>query len=92
MIMNKLKQLYNWVASDGLLHILINVVIMLTFTLILNVWWALLISISVSLIKEGIDCFIRKSNNKQQVIHDLICDAVGILLTLPLLIYHYLML
>ena len=47
-----------------------------------GLWLALLCSVIIALAKEAWDVFIEKDNNKEQVIHDLICDGVGLLCSL----------
>lgn len=74
--MEKIKNAIKWIGTDGLLHFLVCYAITLTFLPIAG-WWSLLIAAIPALGKEGYDYFIQKDNNKEQVIHDLICDAVG---------------
>ena len=73
-----LKKIKEWVATDGLLHFLVCYALMVALTPIAG-WWALPVTILAALGKEGYDYFIQKDNNKQQVIHDLICDGAGVL-------------
>ena len=77
-----MKKLLKWVGSDGLLHFLATYVIQLTLTPVIGIWWALAIACVASVGKEAWDYFVEKDNNKEQVIHDLICDGVGILCSL----------
>lgn len=76
--MNKLKQLYKWIANDGLLHILMCVVLMLSLQPIIGYLLALIITFFFSFYKEYYDSEIQKDNNRKQVIHDLICDIIGV--------------
>lgn len=78
-MLNKLKQLWRWVADDGLLHFLVCYAMMLALTPIIGIWWTLLTTTLIALAKEAWDYFYQKDNNKEQVIHDLICDASGML-------------
>lgn len=80
--MEKIKNLLRWVGTDGFLHFLVCYAMMLAFTPIVGAWWTLLATVLVALAKEGTDFFVQKDNDKDQVIHDLICDAVGILMAL----------
>ena len=36
------------------------------------------IAVTLAVVKEAWDYFYEKDNNKEQVLHDLICDLVGI--------------
>ena len=74
-----LKKIKEWVATDGLLHFLVCYALMVALTPIIG-WWALLVTIFAALGKEGYDYFVEKDNNKEQVIHDLMCDCAGIIL------------
>lgn len=86
--MNKLKQLYKWVANDGLLHILICIVLMLSFYLIIGYLLSLIITIIFGLIKEIYDYFIQKDNNMNQVKHDVICNGIGIIISSFITLLH----
>jgi hypothetical protein len=76
--MEKLRKIMKWVGVDGLLHFLACFACMLTFMPIVGIWWAELITISLAVGKEVIDA-LRGTNNKEQMMHDFICDAVGML-------------
>lgn len=88
-IMNKLKQLYKWIANDGLLYILVSIVLMLSFQPIIGYLLSLIITIIFGLIKEIYDYFIQKDNNLNQIKHDIICDILGILIGTIILIINY---
>ena len=75
--MEKIKKVILWVGTDGLLHFLVCYAMMLALTPVIG-WWALIPTIVVALAKEAYDYHIKKSNNIEQVVHDLICDAAGI--------------
>lgn len=74
--MEKIKNIIKWIATDGLLHFLACYGITLAFLPLVG-RWALLIAAIPALAKEAIDYFVQKDNNKEQVLHDLICDAAG---------------
>ena len=78
-LLETLKKIKEWVAIDGLLHFLVCYVIIVSLTPLIG-WWALLVTILAALGKEAWDYFIQKDNNKEQVVHDLICDGVGLVL------------
>ena len=77
--MERIKNIIQWIAADGLLHFLVCYAMMLALSPIIG-WWAILPTAFLAAAKEGFDFFIQKDNNKQQVIHDLICDGAGIIL------------
>lgn len=75
--MEKLKNILQWIAADGLLHFLVCYAMMVSLTPLIG-FYALIPTTIVAAAKEAYDFYIKKSNNKEQVIHDLICDAAGI--------------
>lgn len=77
--MEKIKNIIKWIGTDGLLHFLVCYAMMLALTPIIG-WWALIPTAIVAAAKEGYDFFIQKDNDKQQVVHDLICDLAGVIL------------
>ena len=77
--MERLKKLIKWVAIDGLLHILVCYAMMLALTPMIGGWLAMLLTVIASAVKEAYDYYIQKDNNREQVIHDAICDVVGML-------------
>ena len=87
--MNKLKQLYKWIANDGLLHILICTVLMLSLQPIIGYLLSLIIAIIFSAIKEIYDYFIQKDNSIDQVKHDAICNAIGVIISSFIILLHY---
>lgn len=84
--MEKLKAIIKWIAVDGLLHFLVCYAIMLTLAPIIGIWWTILATAIIALGKEAWDYFIQKDNKKEQVIHDLICDAVGMMMAVVVMI------
>lgn len=76
--MEKIKEIINWVGTDGLLHLLVCWLLILVITPMNGIWVAVLTAILLSLGKEAWDMLIQKDNDKVQAIHDLICDGVGI--------------
>jgi hypothetical protein len=75
--MERIKILFKWIATDGLLHILVCYSMMLALTPMIGIWLAMLMAMVVSAIKEAYDYCIQKDNNREQVIHDAACDVVG---------------
>lgn len=88
-IMNKLKQLYKWIANDGLLHILICIAIILSLQPIIGYLLSLFITIIFAVIKEIYDYFIQKDNTVDQIKHDIICNSIGIIISSSIILLHY---
>ena len=84
--MEKLKTICRWVGVDGLLHFLVCYGMLLALTPIVGVWWAIFSVTEASLVKEAMDYLIQKDNDRNAVLHDLICDGAGVLAALITLI------
>lgn len=67
-----------WIGTDGMLHFLVCYAMMLALTPLMG-FYALIPTATVAAAKEGYDYHIKKYNNREQVIHDLICDLAGVL-------------
>ena len=72
-----MKKILKWIATDGLLHFLVCYAMVLSLTPIIG-FYALIPTTIVAAAKEAYDFHYKKSNNKEQVMHDLICDLAGI--------------
>lgn len=78
-----MRRIINWMATDGLLHFFVCATISLAFLNLFEcLWFALVMGAIPAIAKEVYDVYIQKDNNYQQAGHDLICDAMGLLLTL----------
>ena len=77
--METIKKMLKWVGIDGLLHFLVCYAMMMTFAVLLNLTWAVFITTTASVTKEVIDFCIQKDNDESQVVHDVICDVIGII-------------
>lgn len=77
---NFINKISKWVGTDGLLHFLVCYALMLTLTPVIGIWWTILATAIVTLSKEAWDYFYQKDNDKNAVLHDIICDACGIIL------------
>lgn len=77
--MERIKNIIKWIAADGLLHFLVCYAMTLALTPLIG-FYALIPTTIAALGKEGYDYHFRKSNNREQVVHDLICDGAGIIL------------
>ena len=80
--MRKLKTICSWVGVDGLLHFLVCYGMMLAFTPVVGVWWAIFSVAVAALVKEAMDFFIQQDNDRNAVLHDLICDGAAVLAAL----------
>ena len=86
-VLELIKGLYNWLNTDGLLHISFTSMI-ITFSFPLIKWWSVGLAVLVGIAKEVYDIFVKKSNPKLSI-HDLICDCIGISMTVILLLVGY---
>lgn len=68
---------WNWLRTDGLLHLVISALIVVLFGAFLPVWAAVLIAAVAGIAKEIYD---RASGEGTAEWHDLICDGIGIVL------------
>ena len=76
--MQLIRNIIKWINTDGLLHFLVCYSITLALTPLIGLY-ALIPTFIAAGGKEAYDYFIIKSNNVGQVVHDLICDAAGII-------------
>lgn len=82
-----LKSFYNWLNTDGLLHISFTSMV-ITFSFPLIKWWSVGLAVLVGLAKEAYDILVKKSDPKLSI-HDLICDFIGIVMTVILMLVGY---
>lgn len=75
--MNKINELFKLIAEDGMKHIILSAVITVILNLILPIWIAGLISLSIGIGKEYYD---KHTNKGQCQTKDLLCDLFGILI------------
>ena len=75
--MEKLRNIMKWVGVDGLLHFLACYACMLTFMPMVGLWWAEASTLALAIGKEVYDA-LRGANNKEQMLHDFVCDAAGL--------------
>lgn len=74
--MEWIKKLWNWVRVDGLLHILVCYIIVLTLCQFNMPWqWASVVALFAGIAKEVYD---REHGTAEW--HDIICDCAGIIL------------
>lgn len=77
--MERLKNAIKWIGTDGLLHIETVALIVALFTPLIGYGWALLAAIMTGLCREAIQ-HLNGRNTTEQVHHDIICNAIGLLL------------
>lgn len=85
--MELIKGLYNWLNIDGLLHISFTSMI-ITFSFPFIRWWSVGLAVLVGLAKEAYDILVKKSDPKLSI-HDIICDCIGIIMTVILILIGY---
>ena len=86
-ILELIKSFYNWLNTDGLLHISFSFMIII-FSFPLIKWWSVGLAVLVGIAKEIYDIIVKKSDPKLSI-HDLICDCIGIIMTVILLLVGY---
>ena len=86
-ILKLIKSLYNWLNTDGLLHISFTSMI-ITFSFPLIRCWSVGLAVLVGLAKEAYDILVKKTDTKLSI-HDLICDCIGIIMTVILIFVGY---
>lgn len=77
-----MKKLFSWIATDGLLHIVVSMAIMLCLQPLVGTLLSVCITLIIGLFKEFYDGVVQKDNNGEQVMHDVVCDVVGIVIGL----------
>ena len=82
---NFLTKIWNWIAIDGLLHFETCFLIAVLIGTIFNIWSGILVSIAAGILKEVYDK-LKKDCTWPMMYHDLICDGVGILLAILVMI------
>jgi hypothetical protein len=81
-----MKRLFSWIATDGLLHIVVSMAIMLCLQPLVGTLLSVCITLAIGLLKEFYDGVVQKDNNGEQVMHDVVCDVVGIVIAIIIVI------
>ena len=76
-----MKSLWNWIRRDGLLHIESCALIAIVSGILVPWWAASVIALSAGGLKELWDIKHGVANW-----HDFICDSIGVLLAIPILL------
>lgn len=77
---NIINSIKNWIAVDGLLHMLACYAIMITFGWI-DLVAGVILTAGVAFFKESYDKAFKKATTKE-IVHDVICDAIGLVVAL----------
>ena len=73
-----INKILNYIAQDGLLHIVLSSLIAAILSLFLPIWIAAIVTFIIGLAKELIyDLLLKKGTCE---LKDLICDVVGIII------------
>ena len=73
-----INKILNYIAQDGLLHIILSSLIAAILSLFLPIWIAAIVTFIIGLAKELIyDLLLKKGTCE---LKDLICDVVGIII------------
>lgn len=73
-----INKILNYIAQDGLLHIILSSLIAAILSLFLPIWVAAIITFAIGLAKELVyDLWLKKGTCE---LKDLICDVVGIII------------
>ena len=86
-ILELINGFYYWLNTDGLLHVSITSII-IAFSFPLIMWWSVGLAVLVGLAKEAYDIIFKKSDPELSI-HDLICDCIGIIITVILILVGY---
>lgn len=68
-----------WMRSDGIIHNLMCYSILLTLAPIIGAEWARGVTVACAFGKEAFDVFVQKDNDWREALHDLACDAMGMM-------------
>ena len=78
-----MRRIIEWIAYDGLLHILACAVCSLAMLNLTGILWLSMVAgVIPALAKEYYDVYVQKDNNLAQAFHDIICDGIGLAITL----------
>lgn len=84
-ILNFIKSIYRWLRADGLLHISFSALIMVLFGWIRPLWIPAIIALAIGI---GYEIYQKLSKKGFAEWHDVICDAIGVLIGFVLLIIN----
>lgn len=78
------SSLRSWIATDGLLHIIASMAVFFWIALWGGLETACILTAFVGVAKEMFDIIIKGQKPCANNLHDLVCDAIGIGLSVPL--------
>lgn len=80
-ILELIQKFLRWIATDGALHFLVSALLVLSWAIITPLWLAAALTAVIGIGKEIVDLCRHgvQGYNWKNSLHDLICDAAGIL-------------
>lgn len=81
-----MSRIINWIAFDGIFHILFSLIITILFVPLLPIWGAALSTLGIGVLKELYDFAFKGMKFR---IHDIVCYVVGISIGSALMFYLY---
>ena len=85
---NLVNKTISWIAADGGAHINICIMVCSIMSIQINVYVGVIFTAILCIVREV--CNLRNGDTWKNSVHDLICDAFGILLGLLIWFIHYL--
>ena len=76
--MYNMKKLINWIATDGLLHALVSILITIVCFSFMG-FWSIIPTVVIGIGKEIYDMKKKPTYTWEMVWHDIICDAGGLI-------------
>lgn len=74
-----MKRIINWIATDGLLHALVSILIFIVCFSFIG-FWSAMVTIAMGIGKEIYDAIKKPNYTWEMIYHDIICDIGGIVL------------
>lgn len=77
MSMRYLNKIFNWMGSDGMMHVILSSIIATVLSLVLPKWIAAIITLTIGIGKEVYDKVSKKGWAEWK---DLVADCIGVLI------------
>lgn len=74
-----MKKIINWIATDGLLHALVSILITIVCFSFIG-FWSIIPTIVIGIGKEIYDMKKKPTYTWEMVWHDIVCDFAGIII------------